>query len=142
MIAIAVMLAGALGAVGRFVVDGAVTRATVARSKVGNGKVGRGKVGHGRSSVFPWATVVINVTGSFLLGVIAGLVTYHSVAPEWQVIVGTGFCGGYTTFSTASFESVRLAQQRRPALFAANAFGSLAASVGACALGLVAAWAL
>ena len=142
MIAVAVMLAGALGAVGRFVVDGAITRATVARSKVGNGKIGRSKVGHGRSPVFPWATVVINVTGSFLLGVIAGLVTYQSVAPEWQVIVGTGFCGGYTTFSTASFESVRLAQQRRPGLFAANAFGSLVASVGACALGLVVAWAL
>ncbi|GAA1480762.1 fluoride efflux transporter CrcB [Gordonia sinesedis] len=120
MIAVAVLLAGALGAVSRFVVDGAVK--------------------HRRALSFPWATVGINVSGSFLLGLIAGLVTYHAVPVEWQAIVGTGFCGGYTTFSTASFESVRLAQQRRPVVFAANAFGSLVASVIACALGLLVAW--
>jgi CrcB protein len=111
-----VMLAGAVGAVTRFVVDSEVKRR--------------------RSAAFPWGTVLINVSGSLLIGIVAGAVIFHSQAGEWQTIVGTGFCGGYTTFSTASFETVRLVQQRRHWLALANAAGSLGAAVGACALGL------
>jgi CrcB protein len=91
---------------------------------------------------FPWATIIINVTGSLLLGVLAGLVIFDGAPSSLQQIVGTGFCGGYTTFSTASFETVRLAQQRHSVKALANAVGSLLASVAACIAGLLLAWAM
>ncbi|MGW9267045.1 fluoride efflux transporter FluC, partial [Gordonia terrae] len=77
MIALAVMVAGALGAVTRFVVDGAVR--------------------HRWPTTTPWGTFAINVSGSALLGVLAGVVVFHGAPHEWQLIAGTGFCGGYTT---------------------------------------------
>ena len=88
-----VALFGGLGAVARFVIDGLI------RARVRSiGSVG---------------TIVINVTGAFALGTIAGLVAAHVAQPDWQVVIGTGFLGGYTTFSTTSFETVRLIQQGR-----------------------------
>jgi fluoride exporter len=120
MTVLAVMLAGGLGAVARFLVDGAVK--------------------HRWSPTVPWATIAINVTGSLLLGVLAGAVIFSGAPGDLQQIVGTGFCGGYTTFSTASFETVRLVQQRRSAAAAANAIGTLLAAVAACAAGLALAW--
>ncbi|MGC4933738.1 fluoride efflux transporter CrcB [Gordonia sp. DT30] len=122
MTVIAVLVAGALGAVARFVVDGAIKQ--------------------WRPTTFPWATLLINVTGSLLLGVLAGLVISHGAPGELQVIAGTGFCGGYTTFSTASVESVRLVQQRHGVLGLINAVGSVVGSVAACAGGLALAWAI
>lgn len=122
MIAVAVMLAGALGAVARFVVDGSVKRRW--------------------PTTFPWATVIINVGGSLLLGVLVGAVMFHAAPSSLSAIAGTGFCGGYTTFSTASFESARLAQSRHGWLSVLNTLGSLVASVAACALGLVVVWAM
>ncbi|MHB1009366.1 MAG: fluoride efflux transporter CrcB [Propionibacteriaceae bacterium] len=86
-------LCGGLGAVVRFVVDGLI----------------RGRV----RSIGSIGTMVINVSGAVALGVIAGLVTAHVAQPDWQVVIGTGFLGGYTTFSTTSFETVRLIQQGR-----------------------------
>lgn len=116
MIAVLLAGAGALGAVARFVLD------SYAKSKIG--------------SSFPWATAGINISGSMLLGVVAGLVLFHGGSSDVQTVIGTGFCGGYTTFSTASVETVRLVQAglRRRAL--ANALGTLAVSVAACAAGL------
>lgn len=122
MTVLAVLVAGALGAVARFLLDGAIKFRW--------------------SPTFPWATAVINVSGSLLLGFVAGLVTFHAVDPDLQAIVGTGFCGGYTTFSTASFESVRLTQQRRGAHLAGATLGVLFVGIASCALGLVVAWAL
>ncbi|MFE0751578.1 fluoride efflux transporter CrcB [Gordonia sp. NPDC058843] len=122
MIALAVMLAGALGAVTRFVVDGAVR--------------------HRWPTTTPWGTLAINVSGSALLGVLAGLVVFHGASHDWQLIVGTGFCGGYTTFSTASFEAVRLAQRGDGIRAAAYAVGTLVASSSACAAGMGLVWAL
>jgi len=90
-------LAGGAGAAARFVVDGAFTAF----------------VDHRGGSVLPWATTLINVTGSFALGVVVGLVTVGGAPSAAALIVGTGFLGGYTTFSTASFETVRLARQGR-----------------------------
>ncbi|WP_045821476.1 fluoride efflux transporter CrcB [Williamsia herbipolensis] len=116
------IIAGAIGAVCRFVVDAEVK----SRWK----------------STVPWATVGINVSGSLLLGVLAGAALFHGAAPGWQTVLGTGFCGGYTTFSTASFESVRLIQQRAHLAAAVNILGTLGASVAACALGLFLASAL
>ena len=85
---------------------------------------------------FPVGTTLINVTGSFLLGLVTGLATAHALPAEWRLILGTGFLGGYTTFSTASLETVRLAQEGRWRASALNAFGTLAGSLLAAALGL------
>ncbi|MAU84775.1 MULTISPECIES: fluoride efflux transporter CrcB [Gordonia] len=117
MIVLAVMAAGALGAGARFVLDGAV------KSR--------------RATTFPWATLAINVSGSFLLGLIAGAVMFGTLDSDAQAVVGTGFCGGFTTFSTASFETVRLAEKRRSLSAAANALASVVGSAVACAAGLV-----
>lgn len=114
--------AGACGAVSRFVLDSIIKR--------------RWK------TVFPWATVSINVSGSLLIGIVAGLVLFHSGPGEVQTIVGTGFCGGYTTFSTASFETVRLVEQRRRLAALANALTTVAASIAACSAGLAVVYAL
>jgi fluoride exporter len=122
MIAMLTFLAGALGALSRFVLDAFVK--------------GRWR------SPFPLATVLINVTGSLLLGGLAGAVLFHDQASTWQTVVGTGFCGGYTTFSTASFETVRLVQQGQRMLALFNALGSLVVSVTACAAGLALMWAV
>ncbi|HEU5376272.1 MAG TPA: fluoride efflux transporter CrcB [Ktedonobacteraceae bacterium] len=59
-------------------------------------------------STFPWSTLLINVTGAFLIGLFAGLTTAHMLAPVAQTVLATGFLGGYTTFSTMSWESVQL----------------------------------
>ncbi len=82
---------------------------------------------------FPYGTLLINITGSALLGFL--LVALPLGAGGWRVILATGFCGGYTTFSTFAFETVALTEraQRRGAL--ANALGSVALCVGAAALG-------
>ena len=122
MIPTLTLLAGASGALARFLIDALIKQ--------------RWK------SPFPLATVVINVTGSALLGVLAGVVLFHGQSSMWQTVVGTGFCGGYTTFSTASFETVRLVQQGRRMLALLNAIGSLVSSVGACAVELALVWAL
>lgn len=102
-------LAGGLGAVARFIIDGMV-RAWV-------------------RTALPVGTMAINVTGSLLLGFLTGLVLGHRAPEALQLILGTGFLGGYTTFSTASFETVRLIQSRRTGLALFNALGTMAASV-------------
>lgn len=120
MIALFVALAGAAGAVFRFYVDSAV------KSRLGSRSAG----------LFPWATVGINVTGSFVLGILAGLVLFRSGSSDVQAVIGTGFCGGYTTFSTASFETVRLVQAGRNRAAAVNALGTVVVAVAACAAGM------
>ena len=109
-------LAGGLGAGTRFVVDGLV------RSRL--------------RTALPVGTIAINITGSFLLGLVAGAVIVHAAPVQLQAIAGTGFLGGYTTFSTASFETVRLIQSRRTGLALLNGIGTAVASVGAAAAGL------
>lgn len=112
-------LAGGLGAVCRFVVDGLI------RTQLGR--------------TLPWGTIAINVSGSFLLGTLTGLALHGHMSGDLKLILGTGFCGGYTTFSTASFEAVRLIEERR--FLAAMAhigatFGlSLVAALGGLCLG-------
>ena len=116
MITLWIALAGSAGAVSRFVLDGTI------RTR--------------RSTEFPWATVIINITGSLILGLVAGAVLFHSASHEVQLIVGVGFCGGYTTFSTASFETVRLIQRQRYWPAFGNAVGTLALTLSAGAAGL------
>ncbi|MCX8007069.1 MAG: fluoride efflux transporter CrcB [Coriobacteriia bacterium] len=87
---------------------------------------------------FPWHTFVINVTGSFLLGVLLALSVERGLVPqEWRIALGTGVLGGYTTFSTLAYESIALAQQGSYALGLANMFGSGAVGLLAAWLGLV-----
>lgn len=112
----AVGLAGGLGAVARVVLDGALS----AR----------------RPGALPWPTLVVNVSGSLLLGLLTGLVLFAGAPDALRVALGTGFCGGYTTFSAVCVTSVRLAQDDRPGLAALNALGTLGLTVGASAAGL------
>ncbi|MCR8693677.1 fluoride efflux transporter FluC [Rhodococcus rhodochrous] len=116
MIAVGVALAGSLGAVVRFVVDSAL------RARSG--------------SSLPWPTVLINVTGSLLLGLLTGAVLFHEAPGEMLTVVGVGFCGGFTTFSTTSVDSVRLIVARRYGAACAIAFGTLATTLVAAAAGL------
>jgi len=117
-----VALLGGLGAAARFVVDGLI----------------RGRW----SRVFPLATVLINVSGSALLGLLSGAMAYHSLAPNAYLVASVGFCGGYTTFSTAMVETVRLAQQGDYRRSVVNALGTLLLAVGAAALGVLVMWLL
>ena len=117
MIVALLCVAGGVGAGARFVLDGALRSRT--------------------RDTFPWATLSINISGSLVLGLLTGLVLFAGAPDDVRLVLGTGFCGGYTTFSTASFETVRLVQQGA----ALRAFGYAAASVlgalAACAVGLV-----
>jgi fluoride exporter len=102
-------LMGGLGAVFRFLFDRAVTK-RVARS-------------------FPFGTLVVNLSGALLLGFLAGL----ALSPHLALMVGTGFVGSYTTFSTWMLETQRLGEERQ----VVSAFANIAVSV---ALGFAAAW--
>jgi CrcB protein len=85
---------------------------------------------------FPLGTTVINVTGSFLLGLVTGLALTHGLPAEWRAILGTGSLGGFTTFSTASYETIRLAQQHRYRAALFNGIGMLLLALAAVGLGL------
>ncbi|MFT4199937.1 fluoride efflux transporter FluC [Gordonia sp. (in: high G+C Gram-positive bacteria)] len=116
----AAYLAGGVGALSRYVVDAAV------KARV--------------SAQLPVATIGINIVGSALLGFITGLVLFAGSPSTLQLVAGTGFCGGFTTFSTASFETVALARRGETGLAAVNAVGTWLASVAACGAGMWLAW--
>lgn len=80
---------------------------------------------------FPWATFAINVSGSIVLGFAAALFLHHPDEPRknWYLLLGTGFCGGFTTFSTFSLETLELLQEGRLLTAAAYVFGSVVAGV-------------
>jgi fluoride exporter len=102
MTVLMVLLGGAVGAPTRYLADLAVQRL------------------HG--TVFPWGTWSVNVVGSLVLGVVAG-----AGSPGWLLtLAGTGFCGALTTFSTFSFETVRLVEDDDHAAAVWNVVGSLA----------------
>lgn len=85
---------------------------------------------------FPMGTFLINVSGSLSLGLIAGAALYHGLPDTPKLVLGVGFCGAYTTFSTFTFETVRLHQEGETLVAGRNAIGSLAAGVAAAAAGL------
>lgn len=99
-------------------------------------RVGLGALLGPWSTRFPLATLLINVTGSFTIGWLAGEGSPLAAAPTMRLALTVGFCGGFTTFSAFSIETVRLIQRGeigRAALYAAL---SVLLSVGAAALGL------
>ena len=113
-----IALAGAIGAVARYSVDG--------------------RIQEGTSSDHPLGTLFINVSGSLLLGFLTGLALYHAFPATPRTVLGTGFCGGYTTFSTFAYETVQLAERRNYA----GAARYFAASFALPLLAAAAGWAL
>ncbi|MFI7481825.1 fluoride efflux transporter FluC [Kocuria sp. M1R5S2] len=117
--ALLIGLLGGLGAMARFVVDGAV------RQRWG--------------AAFPVGTATVNVSGSFLAGLLSGAALAGTLGGPAAAAAVTGFCGGYTTFSTAMTDTVRLVRDgaaRRAVLYAV---GTAALSVLAAVAGLAAA---
>jgi CrcB protein len=112
-----VCVAGGVGSALRLMLDGAV----------------RGRV----RTTYPVGTTVINVTGSLGLGLLTGAAAHAGLPHDLLLILGGGLMGGYTTFSTASVETVRLAQAGRFVAASANGLGMLVACIAAAGLGLM-----
>jgi len=89
-----------------------------------------------RVDPLPLGTVLVNATGSLLLGLLTGLSLYHGLGSHLLAIIGVGLCGGYTTWSTAGWESVHLLRTGYRAGAAIYTFGGLAVCLGAAAAGL------
>lgn len=88
---------------------------------------------------FPWHTFAVNIIGAFLLGLLMGGALDHGgVGTTGRLLLGTGVLGGFTTFSTLSFESIALFEQGLWVLGAANMFGSAVTGLAAAAAGLAA----
>lgn len=109
-----IALGAAIGAPARYLTDRAVQRR--------------------HASIFPWGTFTVNLVGSFVLGLVTAWST-HDLAPGIVALVGTGFCGALTTYSTFSYETLRLAERGARLETAANLAASVAAGLGAAALG-------
>ena len=115
MTVLLVLLGGAVGAPARYLTDRAVQRRA--------------------DSVFPWGTLCVNVIGSLVLGAVAAAAHAGSAPPWVLTLVGTGFCGALTTFSTFGYETVRLLEDGAHAEALANAVVSLVVGMLACAAG-------
>ncbi len=87
-------------------------------------------------TVFPWGTLAVNVIGSLILGVVTGAVTAGGASPQVQLAVGTGFCGALTTYSTFSYETLRLLEDDARLFAVANVVASVVAGLGAAFLGV------
>ncbi|MEO6944941.1 MAG: CrcB family protein [Lacisediminihabitans sp.] len=85
---------------------------------------------------YPVAMSIINVTGSFVLGLVTGLAAGRVLPELWSLFIGVGLVGGFTAFSTTSFQTLRLLQERRVWLALANSFGMIAVAVIVAGLGL------
>jgi CrcB protein len=84
----------------------------------------------------PVGTMVVNASGSLLLGILTGLSLYHGLGSHLLAVIGVGLCGGYTTWSTASWETVHLLRAGQHRSAAIYTFGGLAVCLGAAAAGL------
>jgi CrcB protein len=119
---IAFIVAAAAGAVARYRIDGLVQDRA--------------------AGVFPWGTLVVNVGGCFVLGLVTGLGLYRDLGSTTQTVLGTGGLGAYTTFSTYTFETVQLAEQGAFGAAARNVAANLVVGLAAAAAGLAIAAAL
>ena len=114
---VAFIAAGAIGAPVRYLVDVAISD-------------------RARGSM-PLGTLIVNVSGSLVLGVLTGLALYHGFPNTSRIVLGTGFCGAYTTFSTFTFETVRLAGEGLSRQAVGGALLTVFGCAGAAALGLL-----
>ncbi len=105
MVWLVVLVGGGIGALARYWLGGWVQNAAGAD--------------------FPWGTLAINVSGSLLLALLYALLEGSRARPEWRAFLGIGFCGGYTTFSTFSYEAFRLLEDGQWNRAAAYMLGSL-----------------
>lgn len=87
---------------------------------------------------FPWGTLFVNVAGSVCIGLFMQIALREAWAEEWRLLVAIGFLGGFTTFSTFSYETLRLLQAGSIGLAAWNAAASLAFCLAGCWLGMAA----
>ncbi len=93
--------------------------------------------GPSREESFPWAVLVVNVVGSALGGVVLGLTESLAISPDARIIILTGVCGGVTTFSTFSVETIQLLTHGRWRAAALSVGANLAVGFSACLIGYV-----
>lgn len=117
-----VLLGGAVGAPLRYLAD----RAVQAR----------------HDTVFPWGTFCVNVAGSLFLGILTGMALSGVAGSGVRLLLGTGFCGALTTYSTFSYETLRLAETGAPLHAVLNVLASVVAGLGAVFAGLALAQAI
>ncbi|PBC65553.1 chromosome condensation protein CrcB [Streptomyces sp. Tue6028] len=87
-------------------------------------------------SAFPWGTLAVNLTGSLILGLLTGAAAAGHASPHLQLLIGTGLCGALTTYSTFSYETVRLTVTGAGFYAAANVIVSVTAGLGAAFAGV------
>jgi CrcB protein len=87
-------------------------------------------------SVFPWGTFAVNVTGCLILGLLTGAVAAGAAGSHLQLLLGTGLCGALTTYSTFSYETLRLTETGARFYAAANVVASVVAGLGAAFAGV------
>ncbi|MFF9571260.1 fluoride efflux transporter CrcB [Streptomyces sp. NPDC014685] len=93
-------------------------------------------------SVFPWGTFAVNVSGSLILGLLTGAVAAGAASSHVQLLIGTGLCGALTTYSTFSYETLRLVEEGARFYAVANVLASVVAGLGAVFVGVSLAQAL
>lgn len=99
-------------------------------------------VGIRRPDPLPLGTMLVNASGSLLLGILTGLSLYHGLGTHLLAIVGTGLCGGYTTWSTASWETIHLLHTGHRTTAVLYTVGGLGVCLAAAAAGIaLTAWA-
>ena len=84
---------------------------------------------------WPWPTMLINILGSIILGVFAAASIERGWGDGWKLLIAVGLCGGFTTFSTFSFETVDLILQKNYGVAGGYMIGSLTLCIGGCFLG-------
>lgn len=100
-------------------------------------------IGPVAAGAFPWATLSVNLIGSFAMGLLAGILAHQSQGGEqWRLLLGVGVLGGFTTFSAFSLELVNLAQRGAIGTAALYGFGSLVGGVAGLVAGLAVARAI
>ncbi|WP_069816457.1 fluoride efflux transporter CrcB [Streptomyces sp. TP-A0874] len=93
-------------------------------------------------TLFPWGTLTVNLLGCLVFGLLLGAAEGGSVSPELRLLIGTGFCGALTTYSTFSYETLRLAEEGAGLFAAANVAAGVLLGLGAAFAGVAGAQAL
>jgi CrcB protein len=116
MLVLGIAIAGAIGAPARYLLGRLVQERT--------------------ASALPLGTFVVNVSGSLVFGLLSGLALYHGFPSTPRVVLGTGLCGAYTTFSTFTYETIRLVEEGDVVNAIRNALATMVVSCLAAGAGL------